>query len=416
MFHDPCTFRSWFFYESGGVEPMKSKEAALRIGQAATQLEVTAHHLRQLCKCGLVEAEQSAGGQWRIPLGEVERLATEGVPAAPTFIAEAPEEPARTMPARGPEDADPSPEVIEARARVSIRQSRLEERRLDKEIDETEDYFRERERLQAALKAAEQEAAQAAQNRQCQAAEVARNERRRQERLQQWQQYALNSLPYGHPREADLAVHQAVRELLPTLDLDQAQFITQRLVDAAVEQAYRPWKLQKEAEDAKAAYVQTCQSLVSSIYVFGATSGETEDAKAALVGYLADPKVFGAAPTQLGRLKDAVLKDLKRKVDERETAAKLQKERREKAAELEANQQRKRRDAESRVNLELGHIHRYLEDHYDFSGGHSEMLRERDRLRPLISETLVRELLEDPDMNADDIRSRIEELIADDET
>jgi hypothetical protein len=44
------------------------------------------------------------------------------------------------------------------------------------------------------------------------------------------------------------------------------------------------------------------------------------------------------------------------------------------------------------------------------------MLRERDRLRPLISETLVRELLEDPDMNADDIRSRIEELIADDET
>ena len=44
---------------------MKSKEPALRIGQAAAQLGITPHHLRELCKAGLMEAEQSPGGQWR---------------------------------------------------------------------------------------------------------------------------------------------------------------------------------------------------------------------------------------------------------------------------------------------------------------------------------------------------------------
>jgi hypothetical protein len=344
-------------------------------------------------------------------------LAREGVPEVPTFIEEASDVPPHTNAARVPEDlyADPSPDVIEAREEVNIRRSRLEARRLDKEIEETEDFFRERERHQAAEDAARQEAAQAAKDRQRQAAEAARAERRRQDQIQRWQQYALNSLPYGHPQEADLAVHKAVQELLPTLDFDQAQYITQRLVDAAVEQAYRPWRLKKEAEDAKAAYVQTCKSIVSSIYVYGATSAETEDAKAALAGYLADPKLFGATRAQLDRLKDAVLKDLERKVDERETAAKLEKERREKAAELEAQERRKRRDAEYKVNSEMGHVERYLQEHYDFSGGYSELLRERDRLRPLILDVLVKELIEDPNMDADDIRGRIEELIADDE-
>ena len=42
-----------------GGDAVKIKDAALRIGQAATQLEISPHHLRQLCKCGLVEAELS---------------------------------------------------------------------------------------------------------------------------------------------------------------------------------------------------------------------------------------------------------------------------------------------------------------------------------------------------------------------
>ena len=343
------------------------------------------------------------------------RLEREGVPAVPTFIEEPDDPPARSTPARVPADlsSDPSPEVIEARERVNIRQSRLEERRLDKEIEETEDFFRERESRQAAHKAAQEEAARAAKERQRQAEELARAERRRQDSIQRWERYALNSLPWGHPQEADLAIHEAVQELLPTLDLEQAGYITQRLVDAAVEQAYRPWRLRKEAEDAKAAYVQTCKNLVSSIYVFGATSKETEDAKAALVSYLADPKVIGATREQLTRLKDAVQNDLKRKVAQREQTEKAAAEEQRRREEAEAERERKCRAAQSKVNYELDHIQRYLDREYKFDGGYSEMVRERDRLRPLILEALVAEVLEDPNMDDEDIRDRIEEMIDD---
>ena len=65
---------------------MKSKEPALRIGQAAAQLGITPHHLRELCKAGLMEAEQSPGGQWRVPLSIVQRYQNEEIPAIPTFI------------------------------------------------------------------------------------------------------------------------------------------------------------------------------------------------------------------------------------------------------------------------------------------------------------------------------------------
>ena len=65
-------------------------EAALRIGQASKELGVTAHHLRRLCASNLVEAETSPGGQYRIPLLEIERLKRSGVPPIPILIEEAP--------------------------------------------------------------------------------------------------------------------------------------------------------------------------------------------------------------------------------------------------------------------------------------------------------------------------------------
>jgi hypothetical protein len=365
---------------------------------------VTAHHLRALCKCGLIEAEQSAGGQWRIPLTEIERLEREGVPAAPTFIQEASELPVRAAPARVRQDlyADPSPEVIGAREKVNIRQSQLEARRLDKEIEETEDFFRDRERREAALKAAQQEATEAAQNQQRQAAEAAQAERRRQEQIRQWEQYALSSLPWGHPQEAELAVHKAAQELLPTLDLDQAQYITQRLVGAAVEQAYRPWRLQKAAEDAKVAHLRTCQTALLFIYVSGATSAEQEEAKGAVRKALFALPI-GATQKQIDNAKQAALAPLEAAVAKRKEAAALQ-----------AQQQRKRRDVQSKVSLQLGYIQTYLEKEYEFDGGYFEMMQERGRLWPLISEALVDEILEDPTMDTDDIRARIEELVDDD--
>lgn len=49
-------------------------------------------------------------------------------------------------------------------------------------------------------------------------------------------------------------------------------------------------------------------------------------------------------------------------------------------------------------------IERALEQEYDFDGGYGEMRREAERLRPLIREALIDELLENPAMGTDEIR------------
>jgi hypothetical protein len=68
---------------------------------------------------------------------------------------------------------------------------------------------------------------------------------------------------------------------------------------------------------------------------------------------------------------------------------------------------------EWKVDLQLDHIARYLQQEYDFDGGYSEMRREADRLRPLIRKALIDELLENPDMSNDEIRESIEDQIDD---
>src|SRR5437660_1069652 len=93
-------------------------EPALRIGQACAQLGISSHHLRQLCKMGLVEAELSPGRQWRVPLNEIQRLKTNGVPPCPTAIDEPPHDPgppAITLAARNDSRlSPPSADVIDA--------------------------------------------------------------------------------------------------------------------------------------------------------------------------------------------------------------------------------------------------------------------------------------------------------------
>jgi len=80
-------------------------------------------------------------------------------------------------------------------------------------------------------------------------------------------------------------------------------------------------------------------------------------------------------------------------------------------ARLESEKQAQRRAVASRADLQLDHIPRYLEQEYEFDGGYSEMHREADRLRPLIREMLIKELLENPDMSDDEIRESIEDQI-----
>ncbi|MGD0777544.1 MAG: helix-turn-helix domain-containing protein [Candidatus Solibacter sp.] len=82
-------------------------------------------------------------------------------------------------------------------------------------------------------------------------------------------------------------------------------------------------------------------------------------------------------------------------------------------ARLESERQAQRRAAGMKADLQLDHIARYLDEEYDFDGGYSEMRREADRLRPLIREALIEELLENPGMTSDEIRESIEEQIDD---
>jgi hypothetical protein len=435
---------------------MSNKEAALRIGQAAAQLGVTPHHLRQLCKCGLVEAEQSPGGQWRIPMSEIERLASEGVPAAPSFMEEQQPELAAPAPSsRSNRLAPPSPAVIGAvedaeieEAAVRRKESTVHKLRLELEEQEVQDQLEARERRQAALDAAER-----------QKSATAQAEQLRRKWLDEWTQYALRSLPSGAHRETELEVHAAVQDALASLQPNQPNYIIQRLVDAAVGKALRPWRrqqdikraiesgmnrlawdvrfnsefapLKKRAWEAAVAavtgiraeadygemetaaiqaiqpmirehdHLKACRTALLGIYVPGATWQEQEEAKEAVQNALAQLPI-GATQKQLDSAKKATLAAFEAAVENRK-----------KAAALEAEQQRKRRDAESKVNCQLDHIEHYLQQEYEFGGGYFEMARERDRLRPLISKALVEELLEDPGMDADDIRDRIEELVDD---
>jgi hypothetical protein len=81
------------------------------------------------------------------------------------------------------------------------------------------------------------------------------------------------------------------------------------------------------------------------------------------------------------------------------------------AARRDAEQQQKRRDAEYRASLYLSHIDKYLQEEFEFDGGYYEMRKEATRLREPIREALVEDLMDDPQMAADGIRARIEQLV-----
>jgi len=180
-------------------------------GQVARQLGTTLAAIRVLCENRVIAAETTPGGHWRVPASEVERLKRDGLPPIPRPL---PTESA--PPTRNGTDgrhgfnpellAEPSDEVVSAADQVAITRSMLEKRKIDREIEETEDWFRDRQRQQAAAEAAER-----------QRIEVKQAEQRRLLWMQQWTQYALNSLPYGAQREVEIEVHTMVREALSVL-------------------------------------------------------------------------------------------------------------------------------------------------------------------------------------------------------
>ena len=422
-------------------------------GQAARQLGTTLAAIRVLCENRVVAAETTPGGHLRVPASEVERLKRDGLPPIPRPLPTESAPPARNETA-GRHDfnpellVEPSDEVVSAADQVAITRSMLEKRKIDREIEETEDWFRDRQRQQAVAEVSER-----------QRIEVKQAEQRRLQWMQQWTQYALNSLPDGARREVEMEVHTMVQEALSVLQPSQPEAITRRLVDAAVRRAIGPWTRKQEIEralkagmnslawdiqfgseyaplkrrawDAAVAAVskvreeasynemetaavqavqpitreyehqQACQRIVRRVYIVGVTYEEGEAAKEAVRKALAALPI-GATAAQLEKAEETALAPYKAAVTTRKENVRL-----------ESEKQAQRRAVEWKVDLQLDHIARYLKQEYDFDGGYSEMRREADRLRPLIRKALIDELLENPDMGADEIRESIEDQIDD---
>jgi hypothetical protein len=338
--------------------------------------------------------------------------------------------------------AESSNEVRSAADQVAITRSILEKRKIDREIEENEDWFRSREHQKAAAEAAARQSIEAKQA-----------EQRRQQWVQQWTQYALNSLPYNARREVELEVQAAVDAVLSELQSIQADAIIQRLLDAAVHRALIPWTRKQNIERAlevamkrlpwdvqhsseyaqlkQSAYQaavegirgvrseaiyrememvavqavqpmireyeqhQDCQRIVRNVRIFDATREEEESAREAVRKALATLPI-GAVPKELEKAHEAAIAPYKAAV-----ARRMEKER------LAFEKQARRHVAERRADLQLAHIARYLVQEYTFDG-YSAMRRKADRLRPVVREELIEELLEDPHMSDDEIRETIE--------
>jgi excisionase family DNA binding protein len=420
------------------------------IGQVARQLGTTLATVRLLCENRVIRAETTPGGQWRVPAAEVERLQRDGLPPMPRPLPIESAAPGRNEMADhdGPSESQPKPsaDVVSAEDLVAITRSTLEKRRIDREIEENEDWFRERQRQRAAAEVLER-----------QKAEAKLAEHRRRQWMQQWTQYALNSVPHRARGEVEIEVHTAVDAALSKLQSCEPDSITRPLVDAAVHRALRPWtrkqqierslnsamnrlplavpnsseyaplkeraweaaveavrRLREEASDREMEtatveavqpmireyeQLQACKRIVGRVYIFDATLEEQEAAKEAVRKALAALPI-GAAKKELEKAEETALKPYNAAV-----ATRKEKKR------LESEKQAQRRAVEWKADFQLDHIARYLEREYEFDGGYVERLREAERLRPLIRKGLIDELLEHPDMSYDEIQESIEDQV-----
>jgi len=439
-------------------------ESFYRSGQAAKQLGVSSYHIRRLCEVGEITAEITAGQQWRISASEIARLRKEGIPDVPVESEDGEDDATRasyreTDPDEPPDGllAPPSEELIEAAEEVRIVESRLKKRRVEKDAEEVEDWFRDRNRRHAALEAAERQKAEAAQA-----------EQRRRKWLDSWIQYALNSRPYDAPQETALEIHQAVQTALASIHPDQPQRTTQGLVDAAVAKALRPWKRQKEIRSAievvlrrlgwdinhraewaplkrrafeaaagaigklpadatssemeevaslavqpmakEYAHWQNCQNLARWITLSGGTVEEDQQARQAVIEALARLPV-GTSQKELEKTKEATLEVFRAAIQRRKAVA----QQREDQARRESEKARQRAEVERRVDRRLSsHVGEYVreleKDEIEFEDATDRWEMEKNltkRIRPM----LLSEVLKEPEMSEEEIDELLEELV-----
>jgi hypothetical protein len=165
-------------------------------------------------------------------------------------------------------------------------------------------------------------------------------------------------------------------------------------METAAVQAVQPIIREYEHQEA-------CQRIVGRIYIYDATREEAEAAKEVVRQALAAQPIDATAK-QLEKAEETALAPYKAAVATRKEKARL-----------ESEKQAQRRAVAWKADFQLDHIAQYLEEEYEFDGGYSEMRRDADRLRPLIREALINELVENPNLSADEIRESIEDQIDD---
>jgi hypothetical protein len=207
-----------------------------RLGQAAKLLGCSTYTLRQRCAAGLVEADLTEKGQWRIPPEECERLKREGLPPLPA---------AEPAPAPGPnpapstrvavDDEEPeSPEVQAEKDKLIIQRNRLERRRLELDQEDVEDGFVERQRRRR------QEAE--AETSRCRQAEEAAARK-------EWEDAHMNRALVSLPRDCAPALRlraaNAVREALAGFGPHNRDEVVSRIVADAIAAELQPYYLDK---------------------------------------------------------------------------------------------------------------------------------------------------------------------------
>jgi Helix-turn-helix domain len=211
-----------------------------RSGQAARVWGISPHLVRRLCEAGLIDAERTGGGQWKIPHAEVERIKNEGLPEIPSSIesddGESDEENSPLgnslpMPARGGLARSAETAVV-----GENRRKRLE---IDEEPEETRNGFPAPQRVEVRTRPQEHQA-------QLDKAALARTQQEQIDWHDSWMATALRSVPCEAPPETRLAVRDTVNDALAGLGPQHSWQVIDSLVAAAVGKVLRPWNQERE--------------------------------------------------------------------------------------------------------------------------------------------------------------------------
>jgi hypothetical protein len=215
-------------------------------GQAAQQLNASQAQIRALCESGAVEVETTPGGQYRIPAGELARLRRDGLPPLARPLPDASKPTAgngRSHRSSLELLADPSRELVSAVEEVTITERQLEKRKLEHALEEEEDWFRTRADQQAQREGEQGEA----ERRRKEAEDAARL---REERDNDWLQYAMQMVPHGARAQVEQEIHEEVQITLDKIRLAEPLNVVQRVVDASIARVLKPWRRSQDISEA----------------------------------------------------------------------------------------------------------------------------------------------------------------------